>query len=123
VSTVDTIGNESAPSLAVTATLVAKDTVAPATPSQPRITAVSTTSVTLQWAHATDNVGVTAYRVSRDGAFVTTVNAPAFVDHGLAAGQTYNYTVVAVDAAGNQSGQSETVTVKTKSGRTRAVRH
>ena len=126
VSTVDTIGNESAPSLAVNATLVAapaKDTEAPATPSQPRITAVSTTSVTLQWAQATDNVGVTAYRVSRDGTFLTTVNAPAFVDHGLAAGQTYTYTIVAVDAAGNQSAQSETVTVKTKSGRTRAVRH
>lgn len=126
VTTVDTIGNESAPTFAVNATIVpapAKDTVAPAAPAQPRVTAVTATSVTLQWARSTDNVGVIAYRIYRDGAFVTTVNTPAFTDHGLVSGQTYSYTIEAVDAAGNQSGQSAAATVKTKSGRSRAVRH
>src|SRR5439155_20917645 len=61
----------------------------------------------LAWAAATDNVGVTDYRVSRsDGATTVTVDAgPAtsYDDAAVTVGTTYTYTVEAYDAAGNPS--------------------
>jgi hypothetical protein len=62
------------------------------------------TSVLVQWAAATDNVGVTGYGVYRDGVKIADVNAPSlsYLDTNRPAG-TYKYTVDAVDSAGNRS--------------------
>jgi hypothetical protein len=62
---------------------------------------VSGTSVALQWAPATDNIVVDAYRVTRDGSQVGTPTGTAFTDSGLVPGTTVAYTVTAVDPAGN----------------------
>lgn len=74
-------------------------------PSAPTGLAVSgeptTTTVTLAWAAATDNVGVASYRVLRDGVLVGTTAGLAFTDTGLSPATTYTYTVAAEDAAGN----------------------
>ena len=61
-------------------------------------------NVLVQWAAATDNVGVTSYGVYRDGIKVANVSAPSlsFIDLGLPAG-TYRYAVDAADSAGNRS--------------------
>jgi len=57
-----------------------------------------------------DNVGVSRYRLYRNGSPnpVATVpgNLTSYVDRGLSAGTPYTYTVSAVDGAGNDSGQS-----------------
>jgi archaellum component FlaF (FlaF/FlaG flagellin family) len=62
------------------------------------------TSVLVQWAAATDNIGVTGYGVYRDGTKVADVNAPSlsYLDANRPAG-TYRYTVDAVDSSGNRS--------------------
>ena len=58
--------------------------------------------------------GVTGYRIYRDGAMVGTVGpATAYPDTTARAGTTYDYHVRAVDAAGNESGPSETRSVRT----------
>jgi fibronectin type 3 domain-containing protein len=59
--------------------------------------------VQLSWPAALDNVGVTAYVVSRDGVPLATVGDTGFTDSTVAGTTSYAYSVVAVDAAGNQS--------------------
>jgi chitodextrinase/uncharacterized protein YkwD len=84
------------------------DSQAPTVPLGLTATAVSATQINLAWSAATDNVGVVAYRVYREGVLRATVNAPAlsFADTGLVSAATYNYRVAACDAAGNCSAQS-----------------
>ena len=79
--------------------------------------AVSGTAATLSWNAATDNVGVTGYRVHRsvtggftpsDSSLLTTTSESAlsFSDPELAPG-TYYYRVVAIDEAGNAGEASD----------------
>ena len=71
-------------------------------------------SIALAWAASSDNVGVTAYQVFRGGTLVGTIGSPAFTDTGLSASTAYTYEVIAVDAAGNQSGRSVALNVSTQ---------
>ncbi len=75
---------------------------------------VSGTTVTLSWTASTDNIGVAAYDVYRDGSLVASVKgASTATDSGLAATTTYSYYVVARDAQGNVSAPSNTASVTT----------
>ena len=83
-------------------------------------TATGNTSINLSWTAATDNVGVTGYRVERcQGAGCTTfaqIATPAgttFGDTGLTAGTSYSYRVRATDAATNLGPYSNTASATT----------
>ena len=91
------------------------DTQPPSAPGALTFTDVTATSVKLNWTAATDNVGVTGYQILRNGSPVTTITGLTFTDTGLAAATTYNYSVIARDAAGNSSTPS-TGSVATSSG-------
>ena len=82
------------------------DTEPPAAPSGLVATAVSSTRIELSWTAARDDVGVTGYRVYRDGSPVAVVGGAAHADRGLLADTTYRYEVAALDAAGNESARS-----------------
>ena len=89
------------------------DTSPPTTPTGLQVVATPT-EADLSWAAASDNVGVAAYRILRDGALVATI--PAADLHyrdtaSLVAGRTYGYAVAAADAAGNVSATSPAVQV------------
>jgi hypothetical protein len=74
--------------------------------------AASASEIDLFWTAATDPVGVTGYKVFRDGGTTpigTVTTGTTFADTGLAPASTHRYTVVAVDAAGNQAGPSTVV--------------
>jgi uncharacterized repeat protein (TIGR03806 family) len=62
----------------------------------------------LNWAASTDAVGVSGYRIYRNGSTTprATVTAANYSDTGLTASTTYSYTVRAFDAAGNVSNAS-----------------
>jgi hypothetical protein len=62
-------------------------------------------SISLTWTASTVNIGVTNYRVQRNGTTVATLNSSTltFTDSGLSSGTSYNYTVVALDANSNAS--------------------
>ena len=99
------------------------DTQAPSVPAG--LTAPSTTSssISLAWTPSTDNVGVTGYQILRapgasGGTFaqIGTSTTASFVNTGLTASTTYRYQVRAVDAAGNASAVSNTVTAATQAG-------
>jgi parallel beta-helix repeat protein len=128
VQAIDAAGNRSALSaplnIAWSSTPVGTgDTEAPSRPVNFRSTAATATSVALQWNTASDNVGVTNYEVYRDGVRIATPVRRSFTDKDLRAGTVYSYYVVAIDAAGNRSTQSATITVQTATARTRAARH
>jgi len=93
------------------------DTAAPSTPTGLAASATSSSQINLSWTASTDNVGVTGYRVSRGGALLATLGAvTSFQNTGLAASTTYSYTVQAIDAAGNASGQSAAASAATLAG-------
>ncbi len=105
----DAAGNLGAYSPIASATTAAgADTTPPSAPGSLTSTATGSSGINLSWAAATDNVGVTGYRVERcQGASCTTFTQIAtptgtsFGDSGLSASTTYRYRVRASDAAGN----------------------
>ncbi len=90
-----------------------EDTVAPGVPSNLLANNTTETSTTLTWNASTDNVAVTGYDVYRNGNLLSTTTAAGFNVTGLSANTTYTFFVRAKDAAGNVSGNSNTVTVTT----------
>jgi chitodextrinase len=90
------------------------DTTAPSVPGSLQGSATSSTAVSLSWTASTDNVGVASYRVMRNGVSVGTAAGTSYNDSGLSANTTYSYTVSAVDAAGNRSGESAARQVTTQ---------
>ncbi|MFG2057490.1 DNRLRE domain-containing protein [Micromonospora sp. NPDC048930] len=89
------------------------DGLAPTTPTGVTATLNPAPSVTLGWSPATDNYGVTGYRVYRDGSAVADLpaSATAWTDTAVAGATRYEYVVDAVDAAGNRSAGSPPVVV------------
>ncbi|MFG2743890.1 cellulase family glycosylhydrolase [Streptomyces chartreusis] len=96
------------------------DTTPPTAPGTPTASAVTSSSVTLNWSAATDATGVNGYDVVRvsgtsETAATTTAGTSTTVT-GLAPATTYTFAVYARDAAGNRSPRSGTVAVTTPSG-------
>ncbi|MER5454340.1 glycoside hydrolase family 9 protein [Micromonospora sp. NPDC002389] len=89
------------------------DTVAPTAPGAVTVSGITATGATLTWGAATDNVGVTGYRIYRDDVLVTTVTGTTYAATGLTAQTTYRFHVVAVDAGGNVSPPTAKVSVTT----------
>jgi chitodextrinase len=121
VRAADAAGNLGAYSSVVNATTsAAGDTTPPSAPTNLAATAVTTTQISLAWTAATDNVGVTGYRVERcqgnncsNFAQVGTPAGTTFGDSGLTASTTYRYRVRAVDSAGNLGAYSSILRVST----------
>lgn len=86
------------------------DTLPPSTPGSLTVTGTTPATVSLAWNAATDEVGVTGYRIRRNGATVAEVPGLSFSDTGLAAGTAYTYAVAARDAAGNYSPEATVAT-------------
>jgi chitodextrinase len=89
------------------------DTAPPSVPTGLTSPSHTTTAVSLSWTASTDNVGVTGYRIFRDGAEVGTATGTSFTDTGLSPATSYAYTVKAYDAANNLSAASGPLTVTT----------
>jgi chitodextrinase len=90
------------------------DTTAPTVPGTPTASAVTDRSLALSWTASTDNVGVASYQVFRNGTMVGTSATNSYADSGLTASTAYTYQVLAMDAAGNQSAKSSTLSVTTQ---------
>ncbi|MBI2639396.1 MAG: fibronectin type III domain-containing protein [Candidatus Sungbacteria bacterium] len=88
------------------------DTTAPSIPTGLSATAVSSSQINLSWASSTDNVGVTGYKVYRQGAFKTDVTGLSYSDTSVVSDIEYCYEVSAYDAAGNVSLKSSSVCAK-----------
>jgi hypothetical protein len=103
IQAVDTAGTASSPSGPLTvATAAAPDLASPTTPPALRARVVDPTRVELTWAAAIDDVGVTGYRISRDGVEVATTTALGWTDTAMSPAG-HGYAVAALDAAGHAS--------------------
>ncbi len=89
------------------------DTELPSSPSDLSYINVGTDSVTLNWSSATDNIAVAGYNIYRDGVKINTVTDITYTDSSLSSGNTYTYTVTAIDGAGNESVPSSSVSATT----------
>ena len=79
-------------------------------------------AIGLFWRAANDNVGVTAYRVYRDGRLIKSLGVVnSFIDSGLNADTTYSYSVDACDAADNCSVPSASASATTAAAVSAAV--
>lgn len=108
----DAVGNMSSDSSTVT--ILNSDTELPTQPTNVQATATSYSTVMVSWTASTDNLGVTGYKIIRNGVPVKSVGTiTEYADTGLAANTTYEYKVVAQDAAGNASAASAPVNVTT----------
>lgn len=94
---------------------ISSDTTAPTSPTGLHVTNIGTTSVDLSWNASTDNVGINTYLISvNDGTPFEVGNVIQYTVSGLSSNTDYNFYVIAKDAAGNTSGQSNTESAKTK---------
>lgn len=114
VAAVDLKGNESARSAAVRgATPSAGDSKRPGKPTGLAAGDVTTSTATITWDAATDNVRVVGYNVYKGDDVVATSARPAATIAGLSAGTSHRFRVTAVDAAENESAKSAPITVRT----------
>jgi chitodextrinase len=105
IAAYDATGNISAQSSA-TSFSTTPDTTAPSVPAGLAMNTHTLTSIKLTWTASTDNVGVSGYKVYRNGTQIATSQATNYTDTGLTPGTSYSYTVAAYDAANNTSAQS-----------------
>lgn len=75
-------------------------------------------SISLSWTAATDNMGVTGYDIYANNTLKTTVSGTTTVVSGLLSSTAYNFYVIARDAGGNSSPQSNIATETTLPGQT-----
>ena len=108
----DAAGNWSAQS-AVLSVKTPADTAKPTTPAGLVASAIGPTGFTLSWVPSTDNVGVVAYEIFRNGSPVGTTASLQLNLADLSPGTAYTVRVRARDAAGNWSAQSTPLKVKT----------
>lgn len=117
VQATDTKGNSatSAPAI-VTTNNATTCSGTPSVPANLSVTGTTASSVSLSWDPSTpaSSCTIKEYRIYRDGTQVTSVaSGTSFDDTGLTPGQTFSYTVTAVDTSGHESAQSTPVTGST----------
>ncbi|MDF9409007.1 fibronectin type III domain-containing protein [Pelotomaculum isophthalicicum JI] len=103
------------PSATVITTTPTTDTSPPYWPAGSGVTASGAThfGVNLSWTAAGDNVGVTGYRIYKNGTLIDTVSGTGYSATGLSANTMYTFRITAGDAAGNWSRSGVSVTVTT----------
>ncbi len=94
------------------------DSEAPSAPTNLVTSNITSTSITLSWESATDNIGVTGYDVYQGTNLVDTIIGDGLISvvSGLTPNTAYSFTVVAKDAAGNVSVSSNTASGTTLEG-------
>ena len=92
------------------------DTEAPSVPADVTATALSESQIKIAWTISTDNTGVAAYTVYRDGSPLDETRVAGYLDTDLSENTDYSYQICAFDSAGNTSGLSLAAVATTTSG-------
>lgn len=93
-------------------TLRTADKTPPTTPGKLKFGNITATDLSLSWAPASDNAGVTGYEVYRNGKLAGTTQTTNFKARNLNEHTVQTFTIRAVDAGGNKSKSS--VSLKTE---------
>ncbi len=86
----------------------------PSVPTDLEATAVGPYRIDLAWSPSESEVGVSFYRIFRDGDEVSTTGDTTFGDSNLDPETKYEYQVSAVDGLGNESDRSERASATTE---------
>lgn len=89
------------------------DTEAPTAPTNLSVSSVGTNNIAISWTASTDNIAVDNYEIYVNGVLYGTSLTTSANIANLSPTTTYNIYVIAKDAAGNSSTQSNTVSAKT----------
>ncbi len=91
------------------------DAESPTTPTSLQAVVASSSKVDLTWTASTDNVGVTGYKIYRNGGATSIGTSPtnSYSDTTVSPSTTYTYEVSAYDAATNESDKSSSASVTT----------
>ncbi|WBV51953.1 endonuclease [Chryseobacterium gambrini] len=92
------------------------DTQAPTAPTNLATSNPTSNTISLSWTASTDNIGVVGYEIYKDGVLYATVTGTTATVSGLNPSTTYNFYVIAKDAAGNASTVSNTASGTTLAG-------
>lgn len=94
------------------------DVEPPKKPTNVAAEAISSSEIVITWSPSTDNVGVSSYVIYRDGKVAGTISGAqtSYHDTGLDFSTTYTYVIVAYDAAGHASPESDPATAMTGPG-------
>ncbi|MEL7648348.1 MAG: glycosyl hydrolase family 18 protein [Sedimentibacter sp.] len=87
------------------------DKVPPTAPTNLKTASATNSSVTLIWDASTDNVGVNAYSIYKDGKYLASSMTTAYTADNLETGSTYEFYVLAKDLKRNLSKPSKPVKV------------
>src|SRR6185295_14130376 len=93
VAAYDAAGNVSSQSSAATVTTAGGDTEAPSAPTNVSASAIQTTTLTVSWSAASDNVGVSGYVVKLNGENVGQTSSTTYSLAGLTPSTTYTIAV------------------------------
>ena len=95
--------------------VTASDKTPPTPPTNLQVVTTTSTSVSLIWNSATDNVAVTGYYIYVNGAksYATSAGDTTFTASDLNSNQEYSFYVIAVDGSGNVSVRSPQVSAPT----------
>lgn len=77
---------------------------------------ISGSQVNISWGPSTDNVGVSGYRIYRNGTPIKIVQNTYFSDTNLDPSTKYTYTVSSIDDSGNESAESRESSAVTYAG-------
>ncbi len=89
------------------------DTENPSAPSGLSASAISVNSVDLSWNAATDDIGVFGYDIYQNSDLLASTSELTYHVSGLSSATSYNFYVIAKDAANNMSTPSNTVSITT----------
>jgi len=92
------------------------DTQAPTAPTNLVANNPTSSTVALSWTASTDNIGVIGYDVYANGVLKSTVSGTSTTVQALNSSTAYDFYVIAKDAAGNPSPQSNIATETTLAG-------
>ena len=97
---------------AASATTLTPDVTPPTAPTGLAATLAKGSKVSLSWKPSSDDFGIAGYRVYKNGTLKATVTTTGYNDSlGGGKNPSASYYVIAFDAAGNVSAQSNTVLV------------
>lgn len=83
-----------------------RDVIQPAVPTGLSSSNLISTSLTLNWTAATDNVGVTGYKIYNGTTLLTTTTNLTYDVAGLSPNTAYTFNVSAIDAQANESAKA-----------------